>query len=119
MRKLLVTGGTAFVSRYTAEYFRRRGDEVYVLNRGTGVQSDGVTPIIADRHALGDKLRGYRFDAVIDVTCYTREDAADLLDALGEFGDFVMISSSAVYPETLPQPFSEDMPEERKRKLKK
>lgn len=110
MRKLLVTGGTAFVSRYTAEYFLRRGDEVYVLNRGTRPQSEGVIPIIADRHALGDTLRGCRFDAIIDVTCYTREDAADLLDALGDFGDYVLISSSAVYPETLPQPFHEDMP---------
>ena len=29
MRKLLVTGGTVFVSRYVADYFARRGDEVY------------------------------------------------------------------------------------------
>ena len=34
MRKILVTGGTNFVSRFTAEYFVKNGDEVYVLNRG-------------------------------------------------------------------------------------
>ena len=33
MRKLLVTGGTVFVSRYVADYFARRGDDVYVLSR--------------------------------------------------------------------------------------
>ena len=33
MRKLLVTGGTVFVSRYVAEYYAKKGDEVYVLNR--------------------------------------------------------------------------------------
>lgn len=110
MRKLLVTGGTAFVSRYTAAYFARLGDEVYVLNRGSRPQVEGVTPIIADRHDLGDCLRLHRFDAVIDVTCYTRADAADLLDGLGDYGDYVMISSSAVYPETAAQPFTEDTP---------
>jgi len=33
MRKILVTGGTIFVSRYIAEYFAGKGDAVYVLNR--------------------------------------------------------------------------------------
>ena len=31
-----------------------------------------------------------------------------LLDALGEYEDYVLISSSAVYPEYAPQPFKED-----------
>lgn len=29
---ILVTGGTVFASRYTAEYFRDKGNNVYVLN---------------------------------------------------------------------------------------
>lgn len=108
--KILVTGGTVFASRYTAEYFAARGDEVYVLNRGNRPQSDGITLIKADRHALGDTLKGRGFDAVIDVCAYNAADIRDLLDGLGDFGSYVMISSSAVYPETLPQPFREDMP---------
>lgn len=32
MRKILVTGGTVFVSRFIAEYYVAKGDEVYVLN---------------------------------------------------------------------------------------
>ncbi len=107
--KILVTGGTVFASRFTAEYFSK-ANEVYVLNRGTRCQSKGVFPIIADRHALGDVLKKYSFDAVIDVTAYNSADIDDLLDGLGEFGNYIMISSSAVYPETLPQPFSEEMP---------
>lgn len=106
--KILVTGGTVFASRFTAEYFAKE-HEVYVLNRNTRPQSTGVTLINADRHALGDTLRDYHFDAVIDVTAYNEADVRDLLDALGEFKNYVMISSSAVYPETLPQPFKEDM----------
>lgn len=107
--KLLVTGGTVFASRFTAEYFAKEY-EVYVLNRNTRPQSEGVTLINADRHALGDALKEYEFDAVIDVTAYNETDVSDLLNALGSFKNYVLISSSAVYPETLPQPFKEDMP---------
>ena len=62
--KILVTGGTVFVSRFTAKYFAEKGNEVFVLNRGTREQTDGVTLIKADRHALGDCIRNTRFDAV-------------------------------------------------------
>lgn len=106
--KILVTGGTVFASRFTAEYFARE-NEVYVLNRNTRPQSDGVTLINADRHNLGDTLKEYEFDAVIDVTAYNETDVRDLLNALGSFKNYVLVSSSAVYPETLPQPFREDM----------
>lgn len=105
---ILVTGGTVFASRFTAEYFARQ-HEVYVLNRNTRPQSEGVTLINADRHNLGDTLKKYAFDAVIDVTSYNESDVRDLLNALGDFKNYVLVSSSAVYPETLPQPFREDM----------
>ena len=52
--KILITGGTVFASRYTAEYFARKGHEVFVLNRGSRPQPEGVTHICADRHSLGD-----------------------------------------------------------------
>lgn len=107
--KILVTGGTVFVSRYTAEYFVQKGHEVYVLNRNSRPQSNGVHLIEADRRQLGDKLKNIPFDLVVDVTSYNKEDVKDLLNALGDFGEYIMISSSAVYPETLPQPFKEDM----------
>lgn len=110
MRNILVTGGTVFVSRYVAEYFVKSGDNVYVLNRGTRPQVEGVTLLQEDRHHLGDLLKPYSFDAVLDVTAYTKEDVADLLEGLGQFEQYVLISSSAVYPETLPQPFTEEMP---------
>ena len=105
---ILVTGGTVFASRYTAGYFASMGHEVFVLNRGTKPQPENVTPIIADRHSLGDKLRNRHFDAVIDVTAYNADDVNCLLDGLGSFGCYILVSSSAVYPETLPQPFKED-----------
>ena len=33
MKKILVTGGTVFVSKNVAEYFAEKGYEVYILNR--------------------------------------------------------------------------------------
>lgn len=105
--KILVTGGTVFVSRYTAEYFLAKGHEVYVLNRNTRPQSKGVKLINRERHDLGNSLKNIAFDLVIDVTSYNETDVKDLLNALGDFGEYIMISSSAVYPETLKQPFKE------------
>ena len=107
-RKILVTGGTVFVSRYVAEYYVAKGQEVYVLNRNNRPQSEGVKLIEADRHSLGETLRGYHFDAVIDVAAYTGEDITHLLDALGSYGEYIFISSSAVYPEYASQPFAEE-----------
>jgi len=110
MSKILVTGGTVFVSKYVARYYVEKGDEVYVLNRNHRPQIAGVSLIEADRHDLKGILKAYDFDIVIDVTSYTGADVADLLQGLEKFGQYIMISSSAVYPETNPQPFTEDQP---------
>ena len=106
MKKMLVTGGTVFVSRYIAEYYVREGYQVYVLNRNTKEQSAGVNLIQADRHNLGDILKNYYFDVIID-TAYTAEEVNSLLDGLSSYGDYILISSSAVYPEYGIQPFKE------------
>lgn len=108
--RILVTGGTVFVSRFTAEYLTNCGHEVYVLNRNSRPQSKDVNLINCDRNDIGEQLKNIAFDLVIDVAVYNETDAANLANALGDFGNYIMISSSAVYPETLPQPFSEEMP---------
>lgn len=108
MKNVLVTGGTTFVSRYVAEYYVAKGYSVYVLNRNHNPQSDGVTLIQADRHNLGEILRDYHFDVIYDITAYTGNDVNSLLDAIGSFDEYFLISSSAVYPEYCSQPFTED-----------
>ncbi len=107
MKKVLVTGGTVFVSRYIAEYYVARNYDVYVLNRNSREQSIGVTLIQADRHNLGEILRDYDFDVVID-TAYNSNDVELLLEALGNYEQYILISSSAVYPEYAQQPFHEN-----------
>lgn len=108
--RILVTGGTVFVSRFTAEYFTARGHDVTVLNRGSREQVPGVRHLYRDRHDPALDLRSEAFDAVIDVTAYTAQDVDTLLNALTGTPLYILISSSAVYPETTPQPFDEDAP---------
>lgn len=108
MKRVLITGGTTFVSKYVAQYFQEHRYEVYVLNRNTKPQVQGVTLIDADRHDLGDRLKEIHFDIVADVTAYDSTDIVDLCDALGSFEQYIMISSSAVYPDNEIQPFKED-----------
>ena len=105
--RILVTGGTVFVSKFISEYFIANGNDVYVLNRNTKPQVRNVKLIECDRKKLSGQLKGIHFDAVIDVTAYTAEDIDQLLGSLESFDKYVMISSSAVYPETLKLPFRE------------
>ena len=106
--KILITGGTTFVSKFAAEYFANKGNEVYVLNRNSRQQVEGVHLIDCDRMQLGDTLNGEHFDVVLDITAYTEEHIKSLLNSGIIFDDYIFISSSAVYPETNPQPFSEE-----------
>lgn len=108
MKKILVTGGTTFVSKYVAEYFVNAGYEVYVLNRNTKPQVQGVNLIEGDRHNLGGILKNTFFDVVADITAYNAADIIDFIKELGSFGQYIMISSSAVYPEYGVQPFLEE-----------
>jgi len=105
---ILITGGTTFVSRFTAEYFVGIGHDVTVLNRGSRPQVEGVTLINRDRTQLGDTLSGRHFDAILDITAYTEEHVRTLVESGVTFGDYIFVSSSAVYPETNPRPFTEE-----------
>lgn len=106
--KILITGGTTFVSKYAAEYFAAKGNDVFVLNRGNREQMTGVTHIKCDRLKSGGLLNGEHFDLILDITAYTREHIEALLKSGVTFDDYIFISSSAVYPETNDQPFTEE-----------
>lgn len=108
--RILITGGTTFVSKYTAEYFTSKGNEVYVINRGTRPQLSGVKHIPCDRMNIGSMLKGLHFDLVLDVTAYTKKHIQTLLSSLESFDDYIFISSSAIYPEINEQPFTEEQP---------
>ena len=109
-KRILINGGTVFVSRYTATYFVKKGYDVYVINRGNHQQVDGVKFIKSDRHLLNGILKNIHFDVVLDTCSYEEMDVKDLLNELESYDDYIMISSSAVYPEDLPQPYKETQP---------
>lgn len=67
-----------------------------------------MTLLEGDRAHLGELLKDIHFDVVADITSYDSEDITFILDALGTFEQYIMISSSAVYPEYGKQPFKED-----------
>lgn len=92
MKKILVTGGTTFVSKYVAQYFVNQKYDVYVLNRNSKTQVSGVKLIEGDRHNLGNKLKDIHFDVVMDITAYDALDIIDLCDSLGDFEQYIMIS---------------------------
>lgn len=107
MKTALVTGGTIFVSRAIAQSMINHGYQTYVLNRNTKQQLKDVHLIQADRYHLDQQLSGIHFDVVVDIA-YNGEEVRQLLDHLASFDDYFLISSSAVYPDTESQPFSEE-----------
>lgn len=106
--KILVSGGTTFVSKFTAEYFLKRNNEVYVINRNSREQVLGVHLIESDRMNPSNLLKNEHFDLIIDVTAYNQEHIKSILNSGVIFDNYIFISSSAVYPETNSQPFTEE-----------
>jgi nucleoside-diphosphate-sugar epimerase len=116
--RVLVVGGTEFISFHVVQALRRDGQEVAVLNRGRqpGRVPAGVRQIVCDRKdhvALARALSGERFDRLVDATYAptTGEDIAALLDALGErAGHVIFVSTGRVYDHVRPMPLDEDTP---------
>jgi nucleoside-diphosphate-sugar epimerase len=116
--RVLVVGGTEFVSLHVVHALRRDGHDVLVLNRGRRPERlpAGVKTVVADRKdhaALATALAGARVDAVVDATYAptTGDDVHALLDALdGRAGHVIFVSTGRVYDHALPIPFREDTP---------
>lgn len=115
--RVLVAGGTEFISLHLVRALLREGHVVTVLNRGRqpGRLPAGVRPLVADRkdHAAVRKtLAGERFDALVDVTYAPTlgEDVEALLDAPAAVGHVLFVSTGRVYDHARPIPFDEDTP---------
>src|SRR5712691_922040 len=115
--RVLIMGGTEFISLHLVQSLLRRGHHVTVFNRGRRPERlpAGVEGVVGDRkdHAgLRERLRGRRFDGVYDITYAPTlgEDVAALADALEGQPHVVFISTGRVYDHTLPIPYSEETP---------
>ena len=116
--RVLVVGGTEFISLHLVRALLRERHDVVVLNRGRqpGRVPAGVKTIVADRKdhaALGRALAGERFDGLVDITYAptTGNDARALLAALdGRAGHAIFVSTGRVHDHALPIPYHEDTP---------
>ncbi|MBN9759152.1 putative reductase [Pseudonocardia sp. Ae406_Ps2] len=100
--RILVLGGTVFLSRAVAAAALAAGHAVTCVSRGvSGAPPDGAEAVIADRSrpgALAAALHGRTFDAVVDVATMSAPWVRDALDALhGRFGHWTFVSSVNAY----------------------
>jgi nucleoside-diphosphate-sugar epimerase len=115
--RVLVVGGTEFISLHLVRALQRDGHHVAVLNRGRQPERlpAGVERFTADRKdaaALRAALGGQRFDGVVDVAYAptTGEDVEALLAAPAATGHVIFVSTCRVYDHTRPIPYDEDTP---------
>ena len=111
MSKLLVIGGGIFVGKAIAEYLVRQGHEVYALNRGTHQTPDKCKQLVADRNdveQLRHAIQREKYDFVIDTSCMDGIQMRKALAVLdNNYGQYIYISSSAVYKNTGMSPICE------------
>ena len=113
---LLVIGGTLFLGRHAVDIALARGHAVTLFNRGrrAAVFEGRVEQVRGDRNepAELERLRGRRFDAVIDTCGYRPAQVASLAHVLGpELPHLVFVSSVSAVAAFPPRtPFDETAP---------
>ncbi|MBN2558702.1 MAG: NAD-dependent epimerase/dehydratase family protein [Clostridia bacterium] len=101
--KLLIIGGSGFLSGTLASAAVSQGHDVYVLTRGQKPVPGGVTALVADRHdeAAFSKAvaeAAFHWDAVFDCICFTPEEARqDVWEFKNRADHLVMVSTDFVY----------------------
>lgn len=103
--KMLVLGGTRFLSRAVAVEAVARGHEVTCANRGvSGAQPDGADHVHLDRSTATDpdaepwsELFTHRWDAVVDVTSTPSWAATAVAALAGRARHWSYVSSVSVY----------------------
>jgi nucleoside-diphosphate-sugar epimerase len=107
-------GGTRFNGLALVHELVRTGHDVTIFNRGQ-TQADlprGVRRLLGDRKdhaALRAALAREEFDCVYDISAYTEDDVASIVDILrGRTGHYIFASSTAIYAATRILPITED-----------
>lgn len=102
--RILVLGGTSFLSRTVALEAVHRGHDVACAARGrSGTVPDGARLIAIDRDEPGGlrALAGERFDAVVDVAKMALPWVHEALEALADHtGHWTFVSSINAYADT-------------------
>lgn len=103
--KVLLIGGTGLISTGIVKQLQARGAELTLLNRGQ--RAAGALPqITCDRNvpgALEAALKDARFDVVIDMICFTPEQAeATVRAAAGRTEQLIFCSTVCTYGVEIP-----------------
>ena len=117
MKNILVIGGSYFVGRVFVEELAGESNySIYVLNRGTRpLNMESVTEIVCDRNnkkQLKADIPHLEWEAVVDFCAYSPEDIEGLFSVLSQHDlkQYIYISTSSVYNDTLAIPVKEDAP---------
>ncbi len=110
--KILVMGGSRFVGRSLVEKLKRENHEIYLFTRGLTPLPENVHHIKGDRKSDDlSKLKGLKFDVVVDSSGRQVEDSKRVLDQTGVPDDrFIYISSAGIYSANQEFPLDELSP---------
>lgn len=110
--RLLVLGGSGFVSKWLCRHALDRGHEVWSVTRGLREGIPGVHRVVADRNDADGLKKALEkentaFDAVLDCICFNAAQAEVDLQVLSRFSRrIIVISTDSVYHphhKTVPQ----------------
>src|SRR5882724_2584396 len=106
--RVLIIGGTGLISRGIVKHLLARDAEVTVFNRAQREDTlpAGVKRLTGDRNQFTDFERQFaaaRFDVVIDMICFTPEQADSAVRAFrGRCEQFIFCSTVCTYGVKLP-----------------
>jgi len=110
--KVLVIGGSVFVSKALVRKLLSESKTVYVLNRGSHKNVEGTIHLYADRNnpdLFLEAIGNLEFDVVYDICAYFPKQTRIAIDSLGgRIGHFVHMSSATVYNRTNRYPMREE-----------
>ena len=123
MSRVVVIGATGHIGTYLVPRLVDQGHEVIAVSRGTrgpyhaSPQWDAVTRVTADREAedaegrFGERIAALRPEAVIDLICFTRISAQQLVEALRPARPLLVHCGTIwVHGQSLRVPVTEDEP---------
>lgn len=116
--RLLLVGGTGVLSSAVASEALKKGISVTMINRGNRKAVEGAEVIVCDCHKYGEllkRLEGQWFDAIIDFLCYSEGELVKSFEVYSRFtGQYIFISSCAVYAKGTPSLKQEHFPKPNK-----
>lgn len=99
--RVCVVGGTGNISTSIVRRLLDNGHEVTIFNRGKHRQAPSEVSLIKgnrnDRESFEGRMQAGKFDAAIDMICFTAADALSSIRAFRDVGHFVMTSTVCTY----------------------